>query len=111
MMKKVGFTAKTAKQSKPTTFRFGSQEALGSFYAAEIQCRVGGRVMLPRPCVVPGRAPLLMSKPVLKALGAALDVDRDEIQFARINVTVPLRVAGSGRCQFKPVRNDARGLQ
>jgi hypothetical protein len=91
---------KTIKQTKATTFRFGNQETLESIYTAEIQCRVGGRLLVLRLCVVPGETPLLVSKPMLKALGAQLDMERDEIRFARINVTVPLRVAASGHYQL-----------
>ena len=37
---------------------------------------------------------------MLKALGAKLDMERDEIYFSRINVSVPLRVAASGHFQL-----------
>ena len=67
---------------------------------AEIQCRVGGQLLVLRLCVVPGWTPLLVSKPMLKSLGAQLDMERDMIRLSRINVSVPLSVAASGHYQL-----------
>ena len=85
---------------KTTKFWFGNQETLGSIYNVEIQCRIGGKILVLRLCVVPGQTPLLVSKPMLKALGAVLDMERDEIRFTRISVTAPLKVASSGHYQL-----------
>eukprot|EP00959_Pyramimonas_sp_CCMP1952_P077154 1612597-Pyramimonas_sp.AAC.1 len=79
------------KQERATTFKFVNQETLSSIYSAEMQCRIGGEMLLLRLCVVPGWTPLPVSKPMLKALGTILDMERDEIRFARINVAVPLK--------------------
>eukprot|EP00959_Pyramimonas_sp_CCMP1952_P406555 8520914-Pyramimonas_sp.AAC.1 len=99
-MLKAGLKVNVLKQERTTTFKFGNQETLSSIYSVEMQCRVGGRMLLLRLCVVPGWTPLLASKPMLKALGAILDMERDEIRFTRINVAVPLKVAASGHYQL-----------
>eukprot|EP00959_Pyramimonas_sp_CCMP1952_P435204 9112743-Pyramimonas_sp.AAC.1 len=65
-----------------------------------MQCRIGGRMLLLRLCVVPGWTPLLVSKPMLKALGAVLDMERDEIRLTSNNVAVLLKVAASGHYQL-----------
>eukprot|EP00959_Pyramimonas_sp_CCMP1952_P220868 4618113-Pyramimonas_sp.AAC.1 len=79
-----------------------------------MQCRIGGRMLLLRLCVVPGWTPLLVSKPMLKAPGAILDMERDEIIFTRINVAVPLKVAASGHCQlilFEMKNGESKNIQ
>jgi hypothetical protein len=51
--------------------------------------------------VIDGDAGLLISKPILKMLGAHLDMESDKLHLAKLNITVPLReAAGSGHYEI-----------
>ena len=50
--------------------------------------------------VVPGKAPLLLGKPMLKSLGAIIDTVRDQLILERLGVTVPWWEAKSGHYQL-----------
>ena len=53
--------------------------------------------------MVPGKAGLLLSKPLLKSLGAHLNMEGDELYLAKLKETVPLKETIGGHYEV-PLR-------
>ena len=81
-------------------FRFGNVESLTSNELAIIPCFIGGRKILIQVAVLPGtgsETPLLMSKELLRELGAVLDMTTDTMLFRNLkDVTVRLGRTSKG---------------
>ena len=51
--------------------------------------------------MVPGRAGLLLSKPLLKRLGCTLDMESDELVFRRLGIRVQLQTTQGGHYEVR----------
>ena len=65
-----------------------------------MQACIGGKPFKMRLYVVEGKTPLLISKPMLKELGAAIDLTQDKIELKTLGVSMPLRTTSSGNYQL-----------
>ena len=81
-------TGRRVQRKEATShFRFGNNGSLRSDEVAVIPCCIAGQQLLIQVAVLPGSGadtPFLMSKELLKELGARLDLVRDTISFARL---------------------------
>ena len=62
------------KLEKAMSFRFGNDETLETRTMARLHAGIAGLNGVLRVCVVPGRAPRLLSKELLKDLGCHIDL-------------------------------------
>ena len=75
------------------SFRFGNDGTLVSEEVAVLPARVGSRVFFIKAAVLGGQGrstPLLLSKDLLKRLGAVIDMNKDEVWFALLGERVEL---------------------
>ena len=84
----------------PTTFRYGNSSMDKSIGVSELECDIGGKMVLLRVHVLLGTVPLLISKPALKALGARIDLTSDALELSALGVTAPLRTGAYGHYQL-----------
>ena len=80
-------------------FKFGNSETLVSKEVAVFECNIGHRRVVRKVAVLPGSGgstPFLMSKEMLKGLGAVLDTTRDTMHFKHLGVTVQLGITSRG---------------
>ena len=81
-------TGRRVQRKEATShFRFGNNGSLRSDEVAVIPCCIAGQQLLIQVAVLPGSGadtPFLMSKELLKELGARLDLVRDTMSFARL---------------------------
>lgn len=80
-------------------FRFGNAETLCSTEIAVFPIQLGSRRIMCQVAVLPGagaETPFLMSKEMLKSLGAVIDTQNDQIHFKAIDVTLHLGVTSKG---------------
>jgi len=61
-----------------------------------LPCRLAGKRLVLKLHVVPGEVPLLLSKGMLKSLGAKIDMVDDRLLLTRVGLEVPLREASRG---------------
>ena len=92
------------------SFRFGNDGTLVSEEVAMLPARVGDRVFFIKAAILGGQGrntPLLLSKELLKRLGAVIDMVRDEVCFMYLGARVKLgetRRGHYGVQLFKGVR-------
>ena len=95
-----GLGGRVVRKKGLNVFRFGNAESLTSNELAIIPCCIGGRKILLQVAVLPGtgsETPLLMSKELLRELGAVLDMTEDTMTFRKLsNVTVRLGRTSKG---------------
>ena len=93
-------------------FRFGNAESLTSTELAIIPCFIGGSKILLQVAVLPGSGsdtPLLMSKELLRELGAVLDMTEDTMMFRKLgNVTVRLGRTSKGHYALPLFQNSKK---
>ena len=96
-----GVGCRIVRKKGVNVFRFGNAESLTSTELAIIPCFIGGRKILLQVAVLPGtgsETPLLMSKELLRELGAVLDMTTDTMMFRNLkDVTVQLGRTNKGR--------------
>lgn len=83
-------------------FRFGAGPKTYSRWGVlfPLQLCPGYDVWL-RCSIVEDEVPLLMSRPALKGLGAAMDLEKSELTFKKIDLTVPLITTSMGLVGFQ----------
>ena len=95
-----GVGCRIVRKKGVNVFRFGNAESLTSTELAIIPCFIGGRKILLQVAVLPGtgsETPLLMSKELLRELGAVLDMTTDTMMFRNLkDVTVRLGRTNKG---------------
>ena len=70
-------------------FRFGNSETLSTQSVATIPAMLGHHKLLIRAAVLPGKGrhtPLLLSKELLRKLGAVMDMGNDVVTFPHLGV-------------------------
>ncbi|CAE7294476.1 RE1 [Symbiodinium natans] len=84
-------------------FRFGGGPRVMSSYAAIIPLHLQGaeKAVQLRVSIVDQDVPLLLSKAVLKHLGAVMNLAEGTVRFAELNTTVQLRETKTGLCGFE----------
>ena len=95
-------------------FRFGNAGILVSREVAIIPACVGGKRLLIRASILPGSGqftPLLLSKELLKQLGAVIDLEKDRVEFRRLKKHCHLSETRRGHYaipmfQFRSVTSD-----
>ena len=73
-----------------TVFRFGGGSRKRAQWAVILPAGIGGRSCALKIYVVPGDAPLLLSRGLLKFLQAVVDVDRDILKIRAWDMRLPL---------------------
>ena len=61
-----------------------------SFWSAVIPMNIGGQVCREKVAIVAGDAPFLTSKPFLQRMGALLDLERGQVTFNKLGITMDL---------------------
>ena len=80
-------------------FRFGNDTTEASKQSVQLPVGIGGRRGSLQVSVLDGKAkeaPLLISKPALRTLGAVLDFENSALQFKRIGTDVKLKESPTG---------------
>ena len=72
------------------TFRYGNGSSDRTSRRVELPAFVGGKEMKVRLHVVPGDVPLLLSKRLLKSLGAMIDLNENRLVMLRVGVSTEL---------------------
>eukprot|EP00435_Cladocopium_sp_Y103_P057373 s281_g19.t1 len=78
-------------------FRFGNGQVETSHRLLDLPIGLQGRRGILQAAVVKGHAPLLVSRPALKKLGARIDFHRDVLQLFQGQVQMPLQVNSVGQ--------------
>ncbi len=92
-------------------FKFGNSETLISTEVAVFECNIGHRRVVCQVAVLPGSGgstPFLMSKEMLKGLGAVLDTTQDTMHFKHLGVTVQLGITSRGHYAVPLFENETR---
>lgn len=99
---------KVAKIEKftPTKFKYGNEEVNTSTGLWVIPWKIGSKRLLIRAHSVPGKTPFLLSKPMLKALGAIVDTVSDTLELTAIKEKVRMAEARSGHYVVNIVDED-----
>ena len=83
---KVGLSMQKIKLDKAMTFRFGNDETLETKTMAILPVGIAGGNGVQRVHVVPGGAPLLLSKEFLKDLGCHIGLGRGHLFLEKLGV-------------------------
>ena len=78
-------------------FRFGNGQMETSQSVVHLPIGLAGKRGMIQAAVVKGDAPLLVSRPALKRLGAAIDFSRDQLSLFQDKTQVPLKVNSAGQ--------------
>eukprot|EP00435_Cladocopium_sp_Y103_P017847 s883_g4.t1 len=78
-------------------FRFGNGQVETSQNMIDLPVGLAGKRGVLQAAVVRGSAPLLVSRPALKKLGAAIDFANDELTLFQNKMKVPLEVNSAGQ--------------
>ena len=73
------FNCKVRSSKETNSFRFGNDGKVSTEVLVHLPAAISDNQIELRVAVVPGRAPLLISKSFLKKVQAVIDLDRDEI--------------------------------
>jgi hypothetical protein len=83
----------------PMKFRYGNGQCDTSTATVEVPWVIGQRRAVLQVHVVPGDVPFLISKPMLKALGAIIDTTNNTLKLSKINETVKMEESENGHYQ------------
>ena len=86
--------------AKMHTFRYGNGSADQTARRVELPAFVGGKELRVRLHVVPGSVPLLLSKRLLKGLGAKIDMTDNKMNLSKAGVSVDLLELKDGSYQI-----------
>ena len=78
------------RKPKRCKFRFGADYQCTSEEVAVIPCSLGPYVICIAASVVPGSTPLLVSLPIMKALGMRMDFVSEKVDWTRLHVTTDM---------------------
>ncbi|CAE7038139.1 RE2 [Symbiodinium sp. CCMP2592] len=79
------------------SFRYGNGQQETSTQVVEMPVQLAHRRGVVRAAVIAGRAPLLMSRPAMKKLGAVMDFAKDELYIMEDKIAIPLTVNEAGQ--------------
>ena len=98
--------------AKMHTFRYGNGSADQTARRIELPAFVGGKELRVRLHVVPGGVPLLLSKRLLKGLGAKIDMTDNKLNLSKAGVSVDLLELKDGSYQINLLDKDqAKGVE
>ena len=98
--------------AKLHTFRYGNGSADQTARRIELPACVGGKELRVRLHVVPGSVPLLLSKRLLKSLGAKIDMTDNKMSLSRAGVSVDLLELKDGSYQINLLdKEQIKGLE
>ena len=92
----------------PHTFRYGNGSADQTSRRIELPAFVGGKELRVRLHVVPGGVPLLLSKRLLKGLGAKIDMTDTKMSLSKAGVSVDLLELKDGSLSIQPLGEGAQ---
>ena len=69
-----------------------------SFWSAVIPMNIWGQVCREKEAIVAGDAPFLISKPFLQLMGTVLDLEKGQVTFNKLGVTLNLKDSATGLC-------------
>ena len=93
----MGEELKWIPDAEPMIFRGFDNHSQTSIGVVELPWRIGKATVILRVHVVPGSSSLLISKPVLKWLGAQIDMAEDKMLLKRIDEVIELRETPGGQ--------------
>ena len=79
------------------SFRFGNGEQEVTDQVIEMPIQLAGRRGVVRAAIIKGKAPLLMSRPALKMLGATMDFATDKLKIFDDGTTIDMMVNEAGQ--------------
>ena len=85
------------EQSEMNQFRFGNGEVETSSRLVNLPIGLAGKKGIIQAAVVKGSAPLLVSRPALKRLGATINFAEDSLRLFHGQLDVPLHVNAAGQ--------------
>ena len=88
--------ASVEKVLEKNRFRFGDNETRMSHWSAVIPMNIGNHVCREKVAIILGDAPFLMSKPFLQRMGAVLDLEKGQVTFNKLGVTMNLGESSTG---------------
>ena len=98
--------------AKMHTFRYGNGSADQTARRVELPAYVGGKELRVRLHVVPGSVPLLLSKRLLKSLGAKIDMTDNKLNLSKAGVSVDLLELKDGSYQINLLdKTRSQGLE
>ena len=89
--------AQPSEVPEVNVFKFGNGAQETSRRLIEMPVSLAGRRGLIRAAIIQGRAPLLLSRPALKTLGAQLDFGRDRLKFVGFDKEIEVSVNEAGQ--------------
>ncbi|OLP88380.1 putative transposon protein [Symbiodinium microadriaticum] len=92
------------EKAEVNIFRFGNGAQEVSNRLVEMPVCMAGRRGIVKAAIIGGRAPLLLSRPALKTLGASMDFGRDELSLFNGDQAIPMNVNEAGQ-YIIPVAN------
>eukprot|EP00913_Durusdinium_trenchii_P018077 g16986.t1 len=98
----------TELPEKMHTFRYGNGSADKTGRRVEIPVFVGGKELRVRLHVVPGEVPLLISKRLLKSLGAMIDLNDNKLVMTKAGVAAPIHEMKDNSYQINLLDLDKR---
>eukprot|EP00435_Cladocopium_sp_Y103_P016757 s3691_g4.t1 len=91
-------------------FRYGNGQVETSHRLLDLPIGLQGRRGIIQAAVVKGQAPLLVSRPALKKLGAQIDFHRDQLHLFQGEIQVPLQVNSAGQYMVDVMQFPAKTL-
>ena len=90
------YDCKVRFSKEANSFRFGNDGKVRTEVLVHLPAQIANNDVELRVAVIPGGAPLLISKSFLKKVQAVIDLDRDEITCRRFGCVLPLATGASG---------------
>ena len=103
-----GTRARWLRDVKPMRFRGFDNSVQESAGAVELDWVIKNYIVTFVVYVVPGSAGFLMSKPDLKALGAAIDLETDSMYLKRLDIKIPLNETVAGHYEIDFLNREKR---
>ncbi|CAK0820029.1 unnamed protein product, partial [Prorocentrum cordatum] len=100
LIKTSGNDIEIDEDHKVVTFKGFSGDEQHSIGICKIPWRLGDHIEMVDVHAVPGKASLLLSKPLLKKLGCTLDMEKDELAFSKLGVRVLLQTTRGGHYEM-----------
>ena len=106
---KAGVSQPTAKVEE-NVFRYGNGACEKSTEVIEMPIRLADKKGIVQAAVIQGDAPLLLSRPAMKKLGAEMNFHTDELKLFQGSTTVPMSLNSAGQyiisvSDFEPKEN------
>lgn len=100
MLKQLGEDITWMPDAPVIKFKYGNGHVDSSIGMVQLPAWLGGKRLTLQLWVVPGEVPLLISKHMMKAAGAHIDMCDDTMHLKKLDLKLPLETARSGHYQI-----------